>query len=338
MARADWSGNVALRWGILATGGIASSFVKDLAVAGLDVVAVGSRTPESARRFAEKHEVPRAHGSYADLVADPGVDIIYVATPHPGHVDNAILALEAGKHVLVEKPFTINANEARRVTELASAKGLFVLEAMWTRFLPHMKRIHEIIDAGTIGDVRTVIADHNQKLSTDPENRINNPDLGGGALLDLGIYPVSFAVDILGAPTQVLATASRTETGVDRQTAIILEHDDGRQSVLHTALDTRGPNRAAIVGTLGRIEIDAVWYSATSFTVFDATGEVVERYESSVEGNGRQFQAIEAERLIAEGETESALLPPSESVVIMEVLDRVREKIGLVYPGENATD
>jgi predicted dehydrogenase len=323
-----------LGWGILATGGIAGAFTKDLAVGGMRAVAVGSRSQESADAFGEKHGIPNRHPSYAALVADPEVDIVYIATPHTGHADAALLALEAGKHVLVEKPFTLNAAEARRVTALAAEKNLLVLEAMWTRFLPHMVRLHEILDAGTIGDVRTVLADHNQDLPKNLEGRMYNPALGGGALLDLGIYPVSFAVDILGAPTSVSAIAAFTETGVDRQTAIILEHEGGRQAVLHTALDTRGPNTASILGTLGRVQIDAVWYSPTSFTVYDAAGEVVERYESKIEGRGMQFQALEAERLIRAGEIASPRLSPAESVVIMDVLDEIRSRIGLTYPQE----
>jgi predicted dehydrogenase len=325
---------VTIQWGILATGGIAGAFARDLAGAGLTVSAVGSRSIESARAFAEKHGLPKAYGSYEELVADPDIDIIYIATPHPMHAENALLALEAGKHVLVEKPFTINAVEARQVVELAASKNLLVLEAMRMRFLPHVRRMHEIIEAGTLGEVRTVIADHNQKLSKDPENRLNNPALGGGALLDLGIYPVSFGIDFLGAPTKTLAIASKTVTGVDRQTAIILEHENGRQSVLHTALDTRGPNHASIIGTEGRIECDEVWDAKAGFTVYDAAGEIVEEFVSPVEKGGLQFQAIAAERLIEAGEIASPLLSPTETTMIMGVLDQVRAQIGLVYPGE----
>jgi len=322
-------------WGILAAGGIAKAFAKDLLVAGLDPVAIGSRSQESADRFGDELGIPHRHGSYEALVADPDVDIVYVATPHPFHAEAAILALKAGKHVLVEKPFTLNAAEARTVVALAEEKNLLVLEAMWTRFLPHMVRIHEIVDAGTIGEVRTVLADHNQDLPKDPQNRLYNPDLGGGALLDLGIYPISFAVDILGTPTDVAAIAAFTETGVDRQTAVLLTHEGGRQSVLQTALDTRGPNRAELLGTQGRISIDEVWYTPTSFTVYDVTGAVAERYESTVEGRGMQFQALEAERLIRAGETASPRLAPAETVAIMDVLDAVRSRIGLRYPGED---
>lgn len=322
-------------WGILAAGGIAKAFAKDLQVAGLDAVAIGSRSQESADRFGDELGIPHRHGSYEALVADPDVDIVYIATPHPFHAEAAILALQAGKHVLVEKPFTLNGAEARAVVTLAEEKNLLVLEAMWTRFLPHMIRIHEILDAGTIGDVRTVLADHNQDLPKDPENRLYNPKLGGGALLDLGIYPISFAVDILGTPTDIAAFASFTETGVDRQTAVLLTHEGGRQAVLQTALDTRGPNRAEILGTEGRIEIDEVWYTPTSFTLYDVTGAVAERYESTVDGRGMQFQALEAERLIRAGETASPRLAPTETVAIMDILDGVRSRIGLRYPGED---
>jgi predicted dehydrogenase len=323
-----------IRWGILGTGGIAQAFASDLATAGRTVAAVGSRTPEAARAFAARHGIPRAHGSYEALVADDAVDVVYVATPHPFHAANALLALDAGKHVLVEKPFTLDARQARAVAKRAAERRRFALEAMWTRFLPHMVRIREIVAAGALGDVRTIIADHNQDLPRDPAHRLNDPHLGGGALLDLGIYPVSFACDLLGLPGKVAAIAAMTATGVDRQTAILLGHEGGRQAVLHCALDTRGPNTASVIGTLGRIEIEPVWYMPTSFQVFDRRGEVVERYRSEVAGRGMQYQALEAERRIAAGELASPLLPLDETVAIMEVLDEVRRQIGLRYPGE----
>jgi predicted dehydrogenase len=323
-----------LRWGILGTGGIAHLFTSDLKLEGFDVRAVGSRSQESADAFAGSHGIGRAHAGYEALVADDEVDVIYVSTPHTFHAENATLALEAGKHVLVEKPFTINAAEARSVVELAAARNLVVLEAMWTRWLPHMVRIREIIAAGTLGEVRTVLADHDQKLSSDPAHRMQAPSLGGGALLDLGIYPVSFSWDVFGAPANVHAVSSPTATGVDRQTAIILDYPAGQQAVLHTALDTRGPNKAVVIGTEGRIEIDPVWYTPTSFTVYNNADEVVETYSSNVIGRGMQFQAMELERLVAEGQPESDLLPLAETVAIMGTLDDIRRQIGLVYPGE----
>lgn len=323
-----------IRWGILGTGFIARLQTADLVKNGFAVTAVGSRSQESADAFAAEFGIPAAHGSYEALVADPSVDVVYVATPHPFHAENALLALRAGKHVLVEKAFTLNSAEAREVVLVGADAGLVVLEAMWTRFLPHMVRIREIIAAGTLGDVRTLIADHNQSLPTDPKHRINNPQLGGGALLDLGIYPVSFAFDLFGSPSTVYAHAAKAPTGVDRQTAIVFGYADGRQAVLHCALDTAGPNRAVILGTLGRIEIDSVWYTPTTFTVLDSEGTVVERYENVVEPRGMQFQAWEAERLIGAGLTRGEILPPEESVRIMETLDEIRHQIGVVYPGE----
>jgi len=323
-----------LRWGILGTGWIAELFVSDILASGFTVAAVGSRTQESADEFASRFGIAAAHGSYDDLVADPGVDIVYVATPHPMHAENTTLALQAGKHVLVEKPFTLNAAEAQRVVDLAAEKELVVLEAMWTRWLPHMVRLREIIAAGTIGDVRTVIADHNQKLPSDPKHRINNPELGGGALLDLGIYPVSFAWDVLGEPDVVQAISSPTTTGVDRQTAILLGYAGGQQAVLHTALDTLGPNTASVIGTDGWIAIKDTFYAPTSFTVFDSEGTVVEQFDTPVAERGMQFQAWEAERLVAAGHAAGDILPPSETVAIMRTLDEVRRQIGLSYPTE----
>ena len=323
-----------LRWGILGTGGIARLFTADLLTAGLTAAAVGSRTQESADAFAAEYGIPTAHASYEALVADPNVDVIYISTPHPFHAEGAILALEHGKHVLVEKPFTLNAADAARVTALAEQKGLVVLEAMWTRWLPHMHRIRELIASGALGEVRALIADHNQKLPADPNHRIQAPELGGGALLDLGIYPISFAWDLFGAPATVQASSSPTPTGVDRQTAVIFGYPGGEQAVLHTQLDAMGPNTAVIVGTEARIEIDAVWYTPTSFRLIDPAGTVLEHYVSEVAGRGMQFQAEELERIIASGALAGDILPPAETVAIMGTLDEIRRQIGLRYPGE----
>ena len=323
-----------LRWGILGTGGIARLFTSDLNLTDRAVTAVGSRTQQSADAFANAFGIPRAHGSYEALAADPEVDVIYVSTPHPFHAEGARLALEHGKHVLVEKPFTLNAAEARAVVDLAAAKGLVVLEAMWTRWLPHMVRVRELLASGALGEVRAVLADHDQKLPVNPEHRLQNPALGGGALLDLGIYPVSFAWDVFGAPSSVHAISSPTATGVDRQTAIIFGYPGGEQAVLHTQLDARGPSTAAIIGTEARIQIDPVWYTPTSFSLIDPSDAVIERFEQEVPGRGMQFQAFELERLVAEGATGGEVLPPEQSVAIMGTLDEIRRQIGLRYPGE----
>ena len=323
-------------WGILATGGIAADFTNDLKVAGLHVAAVGSRTAERAEAFAHEHDVPHAHGSWQALADDPTVDVIYVATPHSSHAEAALVALEAGKHVLVEKPFTLNEGEAREVVDFAASHGLVALEAMWTRWLPHMLEIHELLDSGAIGEPQLLIADHTQSVPTDPHHRMNAPELGGGALLDLGVYPVSFAHDLFGEPEDVLSAAVMTATGVDRRVSATFVHENGAHSSLTTALDLAGPNRATILGTEGSIEIDAVWYAPTSYTLLDGKRAVVRRSHPEVAGRGMQFQALELERLLREGRTESERMTSQGTVAVMRTLDRIRSSIGLVYPQESA--
>jgi predicted dehydrogenase len=322
----------ALRWGILATGGIAHAFTADLKTAGLTVTAVGSRRPESAREFADQYGIPRSHGSYEELVADPEVDIVYIATPHSHHLPAAALALEHGKHVLIEKPLTLDADQAVAIRDLAADHGLLAMEAMWTRYLPHMVRLREILAAGTIGEVRVLSADHTQNLPTDPAHRLNDLSLGGGALLDLGIYPVSFAWDVLGEPDEVRATARLGETGADTDVAISLRHASGGVSSLLTSSRAAGANAAQIVGTKGRIEIDGVFYTPTSFRVFDLDGTLVEEFRTEIDGRGMQFQALYAEKLLTEGRIDSDLLPIAESVAIMSTLDEIRGQIGVDYP------
>ncbi|RKE58405.1 Gfo/Idh/MocA family protein [Microbacterium sp. AG238] len=323
-----------LRWGILATGGIAHAFTRDLRTAGRDVTAVGSRTPESASRFADEYGIPHAHGSYEQLAADPDVDIIYIATPHPGHRDAAALAIQHGKHVLVEKPFTLNRDEAVALRDLAADAGVLVMEAMWTRYLPHMVRLREIVAAGTLGEIRTVFADHTQRISDDPSHRLNDLSLGGGALLDLGIYPVSFVCDLLGLPTQVRALARLMETGADAEVATVMTHPSGAISTTVSSSRGAGPNTAHIVGSEARIEVSGVWYAATDFRVVSHDGTVLEEYRSEIEGRGMQFQALEAEALIAAGRIDGDILPIAETVAIMGVLDDIRDQIGVRYPQE----
>jgi len=323
-----------VRWGILATGWIAEQFVKDLNLHGHRVTAVGSRSQVSADKFAAAFGIPKAHGSYEALCADPDVDAIYVATPHPMHADNAKLALSHGKHVLIEKAFTVNAREAQEIVDLGASKGLVVLEAMWTRFLPHMLRIREIVRSGILGEIRSVVADHTQDLPDDPAHRLNALPLGGGALLDLGIYPISFTFDVLGTPKTIAAVAKFKDTGADGNIATMFTYDSGAIALTLSASDTAGRNLATILGTKGRIEIDKVWYTPTSFRRYDESNAVVEEYVSKVEGRGMQYQAAELERLVAEGKTAGTILSPTESVAIMACLDTIRQQIGLKYPTE----
>lgn len=323
-----------LRWGILATGGIAHLFTRDLLAHGHLVHAVGSRSQDAADRFAHEHGIARAHGSYEALVADPGVDVVYVATPHTLHAANALLALEHGKHVLVEKAFTVTEEQARAVADDAGRRGLVVMEAMWTRFLPHMHHVRGLLAERRIGTVRHVHAEHAQHLPFGDDHRLRDPGLGGGALLDLGVYPVSFLHDVLGEPQTIEATAVMTPTGVDASVATTSTHADGALGTTFSSMEVRGRNEATIIGTAGRIEIAATWYAPTTVTLRDGTGAVVEEFRADVTGRGMQYQAAEMERTIREGGAGSAIMSLDGSVAVMRTLDRVRARIGLRYPGE----
>ncbi|GGC04466.1 Gfo/Idh/MocA family protein [Cellulomonas carbonis] len=323
-----------LRWGVLAPGGIAHTFAK--AVLGHTegrIVAVGSRSLDRAEQFAREYDVPTAHGTYEDLVADPDVEAVYVASPHSEHRDHALLAIAAGKHVLVEKSFTRNAAEAQEVVDAARAAGVFCMEAMWTRFLPHVVELRAALERGEIGEVVSVLADHGQAFGHLPStHRLHDPRLAGGALLDLGVYPVSFAHHLLGAPDRVQALGSLTPTGVDGQISIALGYGERVQASLHTTLWSRTATTAVIGGTEGRIEVASDFYRPTTFTVVRADGER-RTVEGLVDG-GFQYQAAEVARRVAEGATESPLMTWDMTLDVMRTMDEVRRQVGVAYPGE----
>jgi predicted dehydrogenase len=307
----------------LSTGGIAHTFASDLRFIEEGVVAaVGSRTRESADAFGDEFDVPRRYDSYDALVEDDEVDVIYVATPHPMHLANASLALKAGKPVLVEKAFTMNGAEARELVALARARGLFLMEAMWTRHLPHVAALRELIRDGVLGELVAVEADHGKWFAPDPNFRLFAPELGGGALLDLGIYPVSFASMLLGTPERVTALVDPAFTGVDGQTSMLFGYASGAQAVLTCTSRARTATRACVSGTEARVEIDGDFYAPTSFTLISRGGER-ERFEFPSKGRGLHYQAQEVARCLSEGLTESPLMPLDESVSIMETIDRV---------------
>lgn len=323
-----------LRWGIMAPGGIASVFVQDLLATDRLALAVGSRSLARAQAFADRFGIKRAHGSYEALAEDPEIDAIYIASPHSEHAAHAELALRNGKHILVEKPFALTGAQARRIQSLARETGLFVMEAMRTRLMPHTRRIHEVIADGALGDIQALSADHFQLLNADPQGRLWNPELGGGALLDLGIYNVSFASDMLGMPSSVDASARMTATGVDLTTSMIFGYPSGAVASLQTGMGGRGPNRASIIGDKARIEIQPVFYKSSSFQLIDGKDRVLEDFSEPYLFNGKHLEAEEVERCVAAGLTQSPKMSLDETVTIAETLDRVREKIGLVYPSE----
>ncbi len=313
-----------LRWGILGTGGIAHIFVSDLGLTESGVVsAVGSRSQGSAERFADEFGIEGRHPSYESLVADPRVEVVYVATPHPMHRANAILALRAGKPVLVEKPFAMNAAEAAEIVTVARESGLFAMEAMWTRFLPHIAVIRDWLARGALGEIVTVTADHGQWFAEDPGFRLFAPELGGGALLDLGVYPVSFASMVLGAPNRIVSLSDPAFTGVDAQTSMVFGYESGAQAVLTCTLRAKSPTRASIVGADARIEIDGDFYAPAAVRLVPRDGAPT-RVESTHEGRGLRHQADEVARRLAGGELESPVMPLDETISIMETLDTVQ--------------
>ncbi|MFF4934844.1 Gfo/Idh/MocA family protein [Streptomyces griseofuscus] len=324
-----------MRWGVLGPGGIASTFVSALRSATTQqVVAVGSRSAARAEAFADRFAIPAAYGSYADLVADDRVDVVYIATPHSEHAAHALLAIEAGRHVLVEKAFTRNAREAEQVVAAARARKRFVMEAMWTRFLPHMDVVRQCVEQGLLGDLHVVTADHGQRMAHDPAGRLFSPHLAGGALLDLGIYPLSFASMVMGAFTSVQATGSQTSTGVDAQACVVVANARGTQGLLHTTLRARTPTTAAVSGSAARVEIEGDFYAPAAVRLLDPAGRLIGAHEPQTREHGYAYEAAEVARCVSEGRLESALMPLEETVDLMKTLDALRAQLRVRYPGE----
>ena len=322
------------KWGILGPGGIARAFAKDLQLLeGHEIAAIGSRTLINAQEFAKSFG-GTAYGSYEELVADPAVDAIYVATPHPAHKENVVLALNAGKPVLCEKPFAVNAKEAQEMVAAAQKNNVALMEAMWARFLPHYAQVREIVASGVLGTILTVQADHGQRLADRNIPRLVEPSLAGGALLDLGIYPVSFAHMVLGNPSKITASSVLTDKGVDAQTSMIFDYSSGAQAILNTTMIEQTPCRAVVAGVNGWLEIDRTFYNPTSMRVTLLDGSVTQ-YPNTYTGHGLREQAEAFKKLVTSGQTQSEILSWKDTVDIMHTLDTVRAQIGLRYPFEN---
>jgi predicted dehydrogenase len=327
-----------LRWGVLGPGSIASSFAESLALDTRQTVqAVGSRSLDRARAFADRFGAATAYGSYEALVADPDVDVVYVASPHSEHRAHALLALDAGKPVLVEKAFTRSAAEAEEVVAAARAGGLFAMEAMWTRFLPHIDVVRQVLEQGLLGEIVAVFADHGQNIYPDGPERLSSPDLAGGALLDLGVYPVSFASMVLGPFSAVSATATLTDLGVDAQTACLVTSETGAQGALHCTMAAKTPTSATICGTQARLELDGEFYAPTTVRLVASDGTLLDTYDSTTGSDfhgGLRYEAVEVARCLSEGLLESPLLPLEETLAVMRAMDEARRQTGVRYPGE----
>ncbi len=323
-----------MHWGILGTGNIAAQFARGLAALDdAELIAVGSRTAESAAAFAERFNIPHRHAGYDALADDGDVDVVYVATPHPLHHSNTLLCLRAGKAVLCEKPFALNAHEAADMIAEARRRKLFLMDAMWTRFLPHMAHIRDLVANGAIGEVRMVKADFCFRTTFDPQHRLFDLALGGGALLDVGVYPMALASMVFGAPAQIKSVADVGATGVDEQVGVVCRYERGQLAILSAATRTDTPHEAIIAGTDGCIRVHHSWWAPTSFTL-ERSGHPAATITPPLVGNGYNYEAAEAMRCIRAGATESAVMPLDETLNIMRTLDTLRAQIGVRYPGE----
>lgn len=323
-----------VKWGIMGPGGIARQFASDLLVTeGAELVAVGSRTLENAEKFAKEFGAARAYGSYEEFVNDPEVEIVYIGTLHPAHKENMLACIRAGKAVLCEKPFTINAKEAEEVARLAREHQVFVMEAMWTRFLPPIVKVREWLAEGRIGEVRMMSADFGFDVGWQPEGRLLNKALGGGTLLDAGIYPVSFASMIMGGqPKRVMSSAHIGETGVDEQFSALFEYEGGRTASVGGAVRLNTSNEAILYGTNGKIRIPNFLFGKSATLLVN--GEEPVTFEDERSTKGYTYEAQEAMRCLLEGRTESTVMPLEETVAIMRTLDEMRAQWELSYPFE----
>jgi dihydrodiol dehydrogenase / D-xylose 1-dehydrogenase (NADP) len=323
-----------IRWGILGTGWIANEFAQGLSqLSDAELVAVGSRTLESAQRFAAQYGVPQAHASYQALARDAEVDVIYVATPNPLHKEHSLLCLESGKPVLCEKPFALNAREAVDVIQAAREEKLFLMEAMWSRFFPLMAKVRTLLADGVIGDVQMLVADLCIHFDFDPSDRRYALDLGGGALLDLGVYLISFASMIMGSPSGITTLAHLGKTGVDEQAGIVLRYDQGQVSTLYTSIRVDSPVEAILMGTKGQIRLHPWWIRPNGLTL-SLAGQETTTMEMPFEGNGYQFEAAEVMDCLRAGRFESDLMPLEETLSILQTMDAIRAQWGLKYPME----
>lgn len=334
-----------LRWGFLGCGSIASRLGNDVAKLGdHKIQAIASRDPEKAAKYAEKYGVETQHtgpDAYTKLVNDPDVDIIYVATPHNFHLEHASLALNAGKPVLCEKPFTVNLKEAEQIVKLAREKNLFLMEGVWSRLFPVWVKVRELIASGAIGKVRQVysdfgygagqLGDDNRLIVGNPNGRLFSKDLIGGGLMDVGVYPINIAMMLLGEPSVVKAFGVLGSTGVDENVGVVLGFPDGSLATATTSIQVTTPFQTTILGTEGRIEVP-FWWRPKTLTLYK--GGNAEEFTFEHEGEGFQFEAMHVAECLRAGKTESDILPLDGTLAVMRVLDAVRAEIGLKYPGE----
>lgn len=323
-----------IKWGILGTGRIARSFAVALNyLEDVELYGIASRSGEKAEAFSREFSVSKRYSSYESLVAARDIDVVYIATPHSLHKENCLMCLEHGKAVLCEKPFTINAPEAATVIDFARQRQLFLMEAMWTRFIPAAIKLKELIEDNVIGDIQYLFAGGAILPSFEPDFYVFRKELGGGVLLDAGVYLVSLASWLLGFPDRIQSAASLSRRGVDDHDALLLEYDGGAIASLYVSMRTRSRPDITVLGSKGKIYVHPPLFCPSKITLvlFDAEETEI---TLPIESNGYQFEIMEVNRCLQEGKTESDVMPLDETLAIMRIMDEIREQIGLKYPME----
>src|SRR5690625_256022 len=319
-----------VRWALLATGKIADSFASDLAlVPDATLTAVGSRSPASAQAFADRHGAPHAYGSYDELARDPDVDVIYVATPHGRHLEDVMLCFEHGKAVLCEKALTLNARQARQLVAEARRRGLFFAEAMWMRSNPRIRRLLGLVRDGACGDVRQVRADLGFVLPAEVSLRLTDPTLGASALLDVGVYPLTFAYCVLGEPDDIVASGTLSERGIDLNGGATLRYANGAIASISWTQVAWSDSTASVAGPDGRIEVASRMHMPPTFA--HIRGWESHTYADPVIGRGYAHEIVEVGECLRAGRTESEILPLDDTVAILALMDRMREQMGVHY-------
>lgn len=327
--------NEKIKWGILGTGWIARKFAEALAVADNCVlVAVGSRTKKSAEEFATTYHINKVYGSYEELVKDTEVDVVYVATPHNLHLENTLLALNNGKHVLCEKPIGVNLNEVNEMFRVAAEKKLFLMEALWSRFLPHIIKVKELIEAGTIGDIKLLTATFCIRSENGPEHRHYNIDLCGGTILDIGIYNIFLSIFLLGKPERLSAVATLNNQGVDVNCSYSFTYPNQTLSVMYSSFLANPDVAAEIHGTKGTIKLSHLWFCPNGIELILQDGSK-EFFTFDIKGNGYEFEAEEVAKCLYEGKTTSELWSSDHSRLLVEMMDNIRQQCGVVYPAHD---
>jgi len=323
------------RWGILGTGFIAKKMADALALVPQSTLyAIASRNEKTADEFAEKYHIEKSFGSYEELAKNPDVDIVYVATPHNLHCDNTLMCLDHGKHVLCEKPFAVNGREVRQMIEKAKEKNKFLMEALWSRFLPHVINAKELVGSGQLGTIKLLKADFCLNIPFDPAHRLYNKQLIGGSLLDLGIYPLFLSLLLLGKPKTIKAMAGFGSTGVDDNCSFTLAYEENTLAVMNSSLVAKTDVVAAVYGDKGTLVFDKWWFMPVPLRMITAEGDEVS-IPLEFKGNGYNYEAAEVVRCLEQGKIQSDLMSWDDSLLLIDTLDAIRKEIGLTYPGHD---